>query len=315
MGHFIGHVRRCTARVSTTSRHTMTTTAPSATTPLPDKATARDGVPLALSHWPVEPGQALQGVVCLVHGLGEHAGRYAHVARALTQAGWAVVSYDHRGHGRSGGPRGGLAQDDDLLHDLATVIDTLRRPYPSQRLLVLGHSLGGLVVSRFVSAWAHPAEDAAWRRPVDLCVLSSPALDIGLNAVQKGLLNSLGRLTPDLAVGNGLKPEWVCSDPAVVKRYVDDPLVHDRITGRLTRFMLEGGEAVHARAASWTVPTLLLYAGSDRCVRAAGSERFGAAAPKDVVTTHAYPHMAHEIFNEPDQATVLKDLGAWLAAR
>lgn len=293
----------------------MTTTAPSATTPLPDTATTRDGLPLALSHWPVEAGQPVQGVVCLVHGLGEHAGRYAHVARFLNQAGWAVVSYDHRGHGRSPGPRGGLVDDDDLLHDLAAVIDTLRRAYPSQRLLVLGHSLGGLVVSRFVSAWARPTEEAAWRRPVDLCVLSSPALDIGLNAVQKGLLNSLGRLTPDLAVGNGLKPEWVCSDPAVVKRYVDDPLVHDRITGRLTRFMLEGGETVHARAASWAVPTLMLYAGSDRCVRPAGSERFGAAAPKDVVTTHAYPHMAHEIFNEPDQATVLKDLGAWLAAR
>lgn len=290
----------------------MTTTAP---TSLPDTATTRDGLSLALSHWPVEAGQPLQGVACLVHGLGEHAGRYAHVARYLNQLGWAVVAYDHRGHGRSAGPRGGLAQDDDLLHDLATVIDTLRRTYPSERLLVLGHSMGGAVVSRFVSAWAKPTEDAAWRRPVDLCVLSSPALDIGLNAVQKGLLNSLGRVTPDLAVGNGLKPEWVSNDPAVVKRYVDDPLVHDRITGRLTRFMLEGGETVHARAASWTVPTLLLYAGSDRCVRPAGSERFSAAAPEDVVATQAYPHMAHEIFNEPDQAVVLKALGDWLASR
>ena len=291
----------------------MTTTAP--TTPLPDTATTRDGLSLALRHWPLEAGQALQGVVCLVHGLGEHAGRYAHVARFLNQQGWAVVAYDHRGHGQSAGPRGGLAQDDDLLHDLAIVIDTLRRSYPSQRLLVLGHSMGGAVVSRFVSAWARPTEDATWRRPVDLCVLSSPALDIGLNAVQKGLLGSLGRVTPDLAVGNGLKPEWVCSDPAVVKRYVDDPLVHDRITARLTRFMLEGGETVHARAAGWAVPTLLLYAGSDRCVRPAGSVRFAAAAPKDVLTTHAYPHMAHEIFNEPDQDTVLKALGTWLASR
>ena len=290
----------------------MTTTTPS-THLLPATATTRDGLALALSHWPLQTGQTLHGVVCLVHGLGEHAGRYAHVARFLNEAGWAVVGYDHRGHGQSPGPRGGLVHDDDLLHDLAAVIDTLRRGYPTQRL-VLGHSMGGLTVARFVSAWARPPEDAAWRRPVDLCVLSSPALDIGLNAVQKGLLGSLGRLTPDLAVGNGLKPAWVCSDPAVVQRYVNDPLVHDRITGRLTRFLLEGGETVHARAASWTVPTLLIYAGNDRCVRPAGSARFGTAAPRDVVTTQAYPHMAHEIFNEPDQATVLKDLGDWLAA-
>lgn len=291
----------------------MTTNAPPSPS-LPATAATRDGLALALMHWPLAAGIAPLGVVCLVHGLGEHAGRYAHVARFLNEAGWAVVAYDHRGHGRSPGPRGGLAHDDDLLHDLAAVIDTLRRTYPSQRLLVLGHSMGGLTVARFVASWAQPVEDAPWRRPVDLCVLSSPALDIGLNALQKGMLGSLGRLTPDLAVGNGLKPEWVCSDPAVVQRYVDDPLVHDRITARLTRFMLEGGEAVHARAASWAVPTLLIYAGSDRCVRPAGSERFNAAAPHSVVTTKAYPHMAHEILNEPDQATVLKDLGDWLAA-
>ena len=291
----------------------MTTNAPHSPS-LPAIATTRDGLALALTHWPLAAGVAPLGVVCLVHGLGEHAGRYAHVARFLNEAGWAVVAYDHRGHGRSPGPRGGLTHDDDLLHDLAAVIDTLRITYPSQRLLVLGHSMGGLTVARFVASWAQPVEDAPWRRPVDLCVLSSPALDIGLNALQKGMLGSLGRLTPDLAVGNGLKPEWVCSDPAVVKRYVDDPLVHDRITARLTRFLLEGGEAVHARAASWTVPTLLIYAGGDRCVRPAGSERFSAAALRSVVTTKAYPHMAHEILNEPDQATVLKDLGDWLAA-
>lgn len=291
----------------------MTTNAPPSPS-LPATATTRDGLALALTHWPLAAGVAPLGVVCLVHGLGEHAGRYAHVARFLNEAGWAVVAYDHRGHGRSPGPRGGLGHDDDLLHDLAAVIDTLRHTYPSQRLLVLGHSMGGLTVARFVASWAQPVEDAPWRRPVDLCVLSSPALDIGLNALQKGMLGSLGRLTPDLAVGNGLKPEWVCSDPAVVKRYVDDPLVHDRITPRLTRFLLEGGEAVHARAASWAVPTLLIYAGSDRCVRPAGSERFSTAAPRSVVTTKAYPHMAHEILNEPDQATVLKDLGDWLAA-
>lgn len=289
-----------------------TTVSASASGALPDTVATRDGLALALSHWPVGPHEVPKGVVCLVHGLGEHTRRYAHVARHLNQLGWAVVGYDHRGHGRSPGPRGRLLHDDDLLHDLASAIDTIRRHYPRQRLLVLGHSMGGLTVARFVSAWATPVEDAAWRRPVDLCVLSSPALDIGLSSFQKGLLNSLGRLTPDLAVGNGLKPEWVSSSATVVRDYVDDPLVHDRITGRLTRFMLDSGELIARRAATWTVPTLLLYAGADRCVRPDGSARFAATAPPGVLTTHAYPHMAHEIFNEPDQARVLADLQAWL---
>jgi alpha-beta hydrolase superfamily lysophospholipase len=271
----------------------------------------RDGLNLVTTHWPA-PG-VVRGVVCLVHGLGEHAGRYPHVAKAFNQQGWAVVSHDHRGHGQSPGPRGALHESDDLLHDLASVIDAIKAGYPTQRLLVLGHSLGGLVVSRFVSALANPSENAPWQRPVDLCVLSSPALDLGMSSFQHGLLNTVGRLTPDVAVGNGLKPEWVSSDASVVKNYVDDPLVHDRITGRLTRFMLDSGEVVHARAPSWTVPTLLLYAGADRCVRPDGSARFAQAAPKQMVTAKAYPEMSHEIFNEPDKAQVLSDLMGWLS--
>ncbi len=277
---------------------------------VPPTVATRDGLNLVTTHWPALT--PLKGVVALVHGLGEHAGRYAHVARLLNQLGWAVVGYDHRGHGRSPGGRGGLKHGDDLLHDLAAVIDTIRAAYPGQRLLVLGHSLGGLVTARFVSALAHPSENALWQRPVDLCVLSSPALDLGMSPFQKGLLNSVGRLTPDVAVGNGLKPEWVCSDASVVKNYVDDPLVHDRITGRLTRFMVDAVEVVHQRASTWTVPTLLLYAGADRCVKPAGAERFSRQAPSQLVQTVAYRHMAHEIFNEPDKALVLGDLQAWL---
>jgi alpha-beta hydrolase superfamily lysophospholipase len=276
----------------------------------PAQVRTRDGLSLFATHWPA-PGTP-RGVACLVHGLGEHSGRYTHVVKAFHQQGWTVVTYDHRGHGQSPGPRGGLKQSDDLLHDLAAVIDTVRASHPGQRLLVLGHSLGGLVVSRFVSALASPSEGANWQRPVDLCVLSSPALDLGMSGFQKALLNSVGSLMPDMAVSNGLKPEWVCSDASVVRDYVDDPLVHDRITGRLTRFMVEACEVVHDRAASWTVPTLLLYAGADHCVPPAGSERFAKAAPSQMLTAMPYPEMAHEIFHEPEKARVLADLMAWV---
>ena len=280
----------------------------------PITLTTRDNLKLAVTHWPLPAGAAPRGVFCLVHGLGEHTGRYAHVVRALQDCGWAVVAHDHRGHGRSEGPRGGLRQDDDLLHDLATVIDHARSLYPSRPLGLLGHSMGGLTVARFVAALAAPAEQAGWQRDVDLCVLSSPALDIGLSSVQRAMLGTVGRLTPDVAVGNGLKPDWICSDPAVVKAYLDDPLVHDRITGRLTRFMLDGGDVTLARAPHWATPTLLQYAGSDRCVRPAGSERFAATAPARQVETRAYAHMAHEIYNEPDRTVALADLQAWLRA-
>ena len=107
------------------------------------------------------------------------------------------------------------------------------------------------------------AVSAAWHRRVDALVLSSPALDPGMNAGQKLLLAVLGRLAPGLAVGNGLKPEWISRDPAVVAAYVADPLVHDRVTPRLARFILDGGAVVRSVAARWAAPTLLLWAGSD----------------------------------------------------
>jgi alpha-beta hydrolase superfamily lysophospholipase len=279
----------------------------------PAQVTTRDGLNLFVRHWPVPTNTAPQGVVCVVHGLGEHIGRYATLADHLNAAGWAVVGYDHRGHGQSPGPRGRMHQDDDLLHDLAAVLDATRAAYPGLRLALLGHSMGGLVASRFVAALASPPEGATWQRPIDMCVLSSPALDIGLSAIQQLLLNTVGKLTPDVAVGSGLDANGVCNDPAVVKAYKADPLVHDRISGRLTRFMLTGGGHVHARAPAWVVPTLLQYAGADTIVRPAGSARFGAAAPSQVVQTKAYPRMAHEIFLEPDHAVVFKDLVDWLS--
>lgn len=284
----------------------------SATPNFPATVRTRDGLALVTQHWPLAAGQAPQGVAVIVHGLGEHCLRYAHVAAYLNQQGWAAVGYDHRGHGRSPGKRGGLHANDDFLHDLAGVVDAARAAYPGARLLIVGHSLGGAIAGRFVSALASPQEAAPWARPVDGLVLSSPALDVPISALQRGLLATVGKLTPDVPVGNGLKPEWVCHNPATVQAYLADPLVHDRITGRLTMFILAAGETVRARAPQWTVPTLIMWGGEDRCVKPAGSAAFAAAAPKALVSSQPFPRLSHEIFNEVEQAEVLQVMGNWL---
>ena len=131
----------------------------------------------------------------------------------------------------------------------------------------------------------------------DALVLSSPALAADTNPLQKLLLATLGTLTPDLAVHNGLNPAWISRDPEVVAAYTADPLVHDRITPRLARFILGNGEWVRRHAARWKVPTLLLFAGSDRCVAPSGSRDFAATAPKPVVTAREFGPLFHEIFN------------------
>lgn len=290
--------------------------------------TARDGENLALYEWPMEAWQAdnalpPRAVVLIVHGLGEHASRYDHVARQLLEWGFAVRAYDQRGHGESGGARGGLTSDALLLEDLAEVVDDTRlrsmrlpradngdqvdAPLP---LVLLGHSLGGLVVGRFVSLKI---------RPVDGLVMSSPALDPGLSGIQKLLLATLPAIAPNLRVNNGLKPEFISHDPQVVQKYLADPLVHAKISARLARFIATAGPATVAAASTWNTPTLLMYAGADKLVNPAGSRAFAEAAVADgaasVVTVRCFDDLYHEIFNEADAAPVFASLKAWLDAR
>jgi alpha-beta hydrolase superfamily lysophospholipase len=269
-----------------------------------------DGLALHLQPGPAPAGGA-RGTVLVVHGLGEHAGRHAHGMAHLAAQGWASLAYDQRGHGLSPGPRGGMPRHDSLLADLGAVLAHARTNLPGP-LVLLGHSLGGLLAGRFV-AEGLAVQPAAWWQPVDGLVMSSPALDPGMSAFQQLLLAVAAPLAPGAALGNGLQPAWVCSDPAVVAAYVADPLVHDRVTPRLVRFIVDAGLLVRQRAAHWAVPTLLLYAGADRCVAPRGSAGFAAAAPPAWVQVRRYDGMAHEIFNEPDRAQVLADLSDWLA--
>jgi alpha-beta hydrolase superfamily lysophospholipase len=178
--------------------------------------------------------------------------------------------------------------------------------------------MGGLVAARFVvggltanSAGALPA----WFRPVDGLILSSPALDTGLSAWQRLQLMLGLALAPHLAVGNGLEPDWICRDPAVVNAYLTDPLVHDRITPTLAKTFVEGGELVRQHAPDWVLPTLLMWAGSDACVAPSGSAEFADAAPAAVVSAHCFEPLFHEIFNEPECAEVFARLEAWLDAK
>lgn len=278
-------------------------------TMLPSTVTTADGVRLHLQHWPSpEPAR---GSVVLVHGLGEHVGRYERLALRLRAWGFHVAAYDQRGHGLSGGPRGGLAHADALLQDLGAVLDTVLASLPVP-VLLLGHSLGGLVAARYVAAGLTDGPRPGWWRPVDGLVLSSPAFDLGLSAPRRALLSAMRHLTPELAVGNRLRPEWLSTDPEVVRAYVEDPLVHDRITARLAGFILDGGARVRTLAPHWSVATLLMWAGMDRCVEPAGSVEFAAAAPPDIVDTQGWPSRRHEIFNEPNYHEVLDRLRRWL---
>jgi alpha-beta hydrolase superfamily lysophospholipase len=266
-----------------------------------------DGHHLAVMDWPLDGDAPARGQVLIVHGLGEHAGRYDALANRLNDWGFAVRAYDQHGHGESSGKPGALPTDTQLLDDLGDLLDNTRRHLaPGTPLILLGHSLGGLVAARLISLGRHT---------VDGLVLSSPALDPGLNPLQKLLVATLPRLLPDLRVGNGLDARYLSHEAGVVQAYREDPLVHDRICARLARFIAEAGPAVLACAYGWQIPTLLLFAGQDRLVNPAGSRAFAAVAPTAVVTSQEFPALYHEIFNETGREAVLAALQTWLDAR
>lgn len=268
----------------------------------PATVRTRDGLDLPLRHW---AAAAPRGRLLLVHGLGEHIGRYAHVAAHLVARGWDVVGHDQRGHGTAPGTRGALRASDDLLADLTAVVDAVR-PQAPMPLVLLGHSMGGLLAAQFV---------AQSRRPVDALVMTSPALDAGLGLAQRIQLTVGHALVPDLPMGNRLDATRISHDPEVVHRYRTDPLVHDRVTARLARSLVNGGAEVLARAPHWTLPTLLLWAGSDHLVSPKGSARFAATAPPSVVTAQCFDALYHEIMNERDATPVFAALDAWLDPR
>jgi alpha-beta hydrolase superfamily lysophospholipase len=259
-----------------------------------------------LRGWVREPGAARPGrSIWIVHGLGEHLGRYEEFAEWLLERGWTVGGHDHRGHGRSDGRHGVIQRRDDLVSDLEAGLERFTRERGGTPLL-FGQSLGGLVALLL-----------ALRSPERIrgLVLSSPALDPGLTRLQRVLQQALLWFAPDLPVPTGRSPEQLSNDPEVARRWREDPLVHGRISARLLDFVTSGSRQALHGARRLAVPTLLQFGTEDRFVEPRGSRRLGYAAPRDVLTVIEYPWLRHELHHEPAalREPVREDLERWLA--
>ncbi|QEI09581.1 lysophospholipase [Pigmentiphaga aceris] len=259
---------------------------------------------LATYRWTPTAPAAGRGIY-LLHGLGEHAGRYDTLGQWLAIRGWTVASHDHRGHGRSSGKRGVVRSADTLVEDAEFRIEQFADELGTAPVL-LGHSLGGLV-----------ATQVALRNRVPLAgvVLSSPAFALRMSRWQHMLLDAVVNWAPNLRASNGLDTSKLSHEQSVIDAYREDLLVHDRISGRLAKAIEDGGKAAIAQAATLQHRTLLMVAGSDGIVDATGSRRFADAATPGRLALRWYDRAYHEIFNEsPDiAAAVLADLEAWLA--
>jgi len=254
---------------------------------------AADGTRLHALRWPAERPRA---ALLLSHGLGEHAGRYAALARDLTPRGIEVHALDHRGHGRSGGARAYVRRFSRFFDDFERFrLHVAERLPAGLPVFLLGHSLGGLIALRWLET--HPEAGLAG------AILSAPLLGVRKEAARwkLALSGTLSKLLPRLPLGNEIDPAELSGDPAYVRSYREDPLVHARITPRLyTEMMAAIGDAVAERG-RLALPLLFLVPGADSIVREEETLRFAEGVAGDV-TVRRYPGFRHESLNELERA-------------
>jgi alpha-beta hydrolase superfamily lysophospholipase len=251
------------------------------------------------------PPQDVRGTVGIVHGLGEHSGRYDEAGNFLSRSGFAVVAFDQIGHGRSGGPRGHASDYTLLLEDVGVLVGELQRR-GDERLpkFLYGHSLGGNLVLNF----------ALRRRPeLTGLIVTSPLLRPAVRPPWWKLVlgHALNRLCPQLTLEAGIDPADLSHDPQAIQRYRDDPLVHHRVSARLGIQMLAAGRWALEHADELNVPTLLMHGAADRVTSADASREFAARAGS-MCTLKVWPDRFHELHWESNRAEVLDAVLEWL---
>lgn len=251
--------------------------------------------------------EAPWALLLVVHGYAEHSGRYEELASWFAARGLAVYAYDQRGHGRSEGTRCHVDRFDEYLDDLDRVLERARLEQPELPVALLGHSMGGLVVVSFL----------ADRRPaVAAAATSGAALSLGpgVSRARMAAARLLRRVLPRMALGSGLDPRGLSRDPEVVRRYLEDPLVHRTMTPSLAAELTAAVPRAAGRALEIQVPLLLLHGSDDPLCPVEGSRAFHGGLQVPGCGFRAYPGLRHEIFNEPERERVFADLFDWLAA-
>jgi len=266
---------------------------------------ACDGLDLYGQAWLTE--KKAKALIVIVHGLGEHSARYAHVAQAFTDNNFNVYAFDQRGHGKSGGKRGHTPSAKCLLDDITIVIQYAQNETGKDLPTFLyGHSLGGLEVLYY---------GLDEKTKLAGIISTAPTLDMSsTNKFKIMLARLLNSIMPALALANGLDVEGLSRDPKVVADYIADPLVHDRVSARLGLFIIEGGAYMLAHADKWHLPLLLMHGTKDRICNYKGSEAFATVVKGDV-TLKSWEGFFHEIHNEPQKEEVFQTIVNWIKSQ
>mgnify|MGYP005836440075 FL=1 len=266
----------------------------------------KGGIEIYFQAWRAERPK---GIVVISHGLGEHSGRYANIIERMRGSGVSFYALDHRGHGRSGGTRGHVASFMEYIRDLKVFINQIKDEYGTLPIVLLGHSLGGLIAMKY--ALTHPDDMKA-------LVLSSAGLvpAVAVPAWKKKMGLFFSKHIPTLAMSNGLDAAELSHDRSVVDAYVNDPLVHDRVTSRWYAEFTATEEECLRRASELDMPLLVIHGKADAIVDYRGSEKVYAEARSKDKTLHLFPGLYHETMNETpsERAKVLDVVAKWIVS-
>lgn len=274
--------------------------------PTAGTTTTPDGLTLhTIEAMTVTPPKAL---VYLVHGIGEHTGRYTHVINHFNAHGYAVFGHDHRYHGRSGGePRAGMTTFDAMVEDLKRRIESVRAAHVGLKLFVYAHSMGSLISTITLSKYPTLADGF-------ISTGSPLAVDSAIPAFARPIIVGLSRVLPNVPLGP-IDNTKLSRDPKVQADYDSDPLnVRKPTTLGVAGLFGRALPPARANLSRISIPTLVLHGEEDTLTPLAGSQTlYGGISAADK-TIKVYPGLRHEIHNEPEQGEILADMTAWLDA-
>ncbi|RKX93537.1 MAG: hypothetical protein DRZ90_12720 [Spirochaetes bacterium] len=255
-------------------------------------------------HWSLESPKA---VLLIVHGIGEHSGRYSGMAEYFNSRGIAVIGYDHRGHGLSEGKRGLLLSWKEFRGDLRAVDNEAVRLYPTLPLFILGQSLGGTMTLDYILSAEHAPRGV---------IISAPALGTpGISPFLLGIAKVLSAVTPRLTLSTALDSDSISRDPEECRKYREDPLVHDKASVKLASELTSVQESIFSRSENMNCPLLLCYGSEDRIAPHEPAEAFFKRSGSDDKELKIFEGAYHEIHNDIIREDVYKLYADWISNR
>lgn len=268
--------------------------------------TGFDGTEIFYQCW--LPRQKPKGALVIVHGLGEHSGRYMNLVNHFEPLGFSIYGMDHFGHGRSGGRPLFVPQFDIYTETLDMFVKKVKEWEPDVPLFLVGHSMGGLIAAAYL---------LDHQKKIEGTVLSGPAVKIPdhINPVSRTAAKLLSRIVPKIGI-SGLRAEHISRDRQVVNGYIKDPLVHNgKVTARLGEQLLAAISRVNRQAKKISLPLLIMHGESDLLADIEGSRQFFNAVSSTDKKLITWPDRYHEIFNDPGYEAVFSNMEAWITKR